>query len=163
MCQLVLLLLHLMQLLRCCFKPGCKHPCLEGKQPSTPDRWYPGGPPLTHLPLPKADPSRPCGWSCSMVMLKFWELLWTNSHILFQTKNDIRLVNLISALINGDVLIISACKVLRMLIFNDSSSWQAEQNSFPAEAVIIPVNSCLLRHLVSVTWAASASAALPQF
>jgi len=29
--------------LLCCFKSGCKHPrCLEGKQPGTPDTWYPG-------------------------------------------------------------------------------------------------------------------------
>ena len=53
-------------MLLCCFKSGCKHPrCLEGKQPGTPDTWYPGGPPLTHLPLPKPDPSRPWGGSCS--------------------------------------------------------------------------------------------------
>lgn len=53
--------------LLCCFKSGCKHPrCLLGKQPSTPDTWYPGGPPLSHLPLPKPDPTRPWGsTSCS--------------------------------------------------------------------------------------------------
>ena len=53
-------------MLLCCFKPGCQHPhCLEGKQPSTPHMWYPGGPPPTHLPLPLPDPNRPWGKSCT--------------------------------------------------------------------------------------------------
>ena len=55
-------------LLLCCFKPGCKHPCcLEGKQPSTPDTWYPGGPPLSHLPLPKPSPT----WGTPLTILTF--------------------------------------------------------------------------------------------
>lgn len=50
--------------LLCCFKPGCEHPrCIQGKQSSTPEKWYPGGPPLSHLPLPRPgpDPTRPWG------------------------------------------------------------------------------------------------------
>ena len=50
--------------LLCCFKPGCKHPrCIQGKS-SAFDTWFPGGPPLSHLPLPKPDPSQPWGGIC---------------------------------------------------------------------------------------------------
>ena len=47
--------------LKCCFQPGCEHPvCLLG-QPSRSPCWYCDGPPLSHLPLPVKDPSRPWG------------------------------------------------------------------------------------------------------
>lgn len=53
-CHMVTGLPSYIFLLLCCFRSGCKHPrCLEGKQPTTPDTWYPNGPPLSYLPLPK--------------------------------------------------------------------------------------------------------------
>ena len=48
-------------LLICCYREDCDHPlCKEGK-PDLECTWYPGGPPLTHLPLPLPDPDRPWG------------------------------------------------------------------------------------------------------
>ena len=52
--------------LLCCYKPDCMHPrCIQGKEPNTPDTWYPEGPSLLCLPLPKPDPCRPWGGTCS--------------------------------------------------------------------------------------------------
>ena len=47
--------------LRCCHQPECEHPiCHSGEPPAT-LHWYPGGPPITHIPLPVPDPARPWG------------------------------------------------------------------------------------------------------
>ena len=45
-------------LLICCYKENCTHPlCKEGK-PNSVHTWYPGGPPLCYLPLPRPDLDR---------------------------------------------------------------------------------------------------------
>lgn len=50
----------------CCYQDNCLHPCCQAGEPSEPIRWYPGGPPITHLPFPIPDPDRPWGnLSCS--------------------------------------------------------------------------------------------------
>ena len=49
----------------CCYKTGCHHPCCVTGQPAEPVTWYPGGPPISHLPLPIIDGDRPWGNSCS--------------------------------------------------------------------------------------------------
>ena len=49
--------------LLCCFQPGCIHPLCKryvGKSRSELS-WFPGGPPLTYLPIPIPDPERPWG------------------------------------------------------------------------------------------------------
>ena len=44
--------------LSCCYQEGCIHPkCKEGN-PSEETSWYPGGPPLSFIPIPTADPKR---------------------------------------------------------------------------------------------------------
>ena len=47
-------------------KADCPHPrCQNGPPPRT-LKWYPGDPPISHLPLPVPDPERPWGSnSCS--------------------------------------------------------------------------------------------------
>lgn len=53
-----------MFILEPCYNPKCPHPeCLKRK-PSVEPKWYPGGPPLSFLPLPIPDPERPWGVSC---------------------------------------------------------------------------------------------------
>ena len=50
--------------LLCCFKPDCPHPLCSQQdvlKDTLPQTWYPEGPPLTYIPLPKIDPSRPWG------------------------------------------------------------------------------------------------------
>ena len=47
--------------LYCCYREDCIHPICQAGKPASPARWYPGGPPLTHLPLPIPDESRPWG------------------------------------------------------------------------------------------------------
>ena len=47
--------------LKCCFQPGCEHPICSLGPPSKCPCWYPEGPPLSHIPLPVQDPSRPWG------------------------------------------------------------------------------------------------------
>lgn len=49
----------------CCFKSGCPHPvCGIGKRECI--QWFDNGPPVTSVPLPTPDPSRPWGGSgCS--------------------------------------------------------------------------------------------------
>lgn len=47
--------------LKCCYEVGCNHPrCLAGP-PTISATWFPGGPTLSHLPLPVSDPKRPWG------------------------------------------------------------------------------------------------------
>ena len=47
-----------------CYHPQCSHPeCTKGK-PLVEPTWYPGGPPLSFLPLPIPDPLRPWGGPC---------------------------------------------------------------------------------------------------
>ena len=51
--------------LLCCYDKECLHPlCKLGHPPATPT-WYPGGLPLTHLPLPVADAEHTWGSPCS--------------------------------------------------------------------------------------------------
>jgi hypothetical protein len=51
-------------MLKPCYIPECPHPeYLKGK-PSVEPTWYPGGPPLSFLPLPILDPIRTWGASC---------------------------------------------------------------------------------------------------
>ncbi len=51
--------------LKCCLKPGCQHPLCRKKveEPDlkVPRTWYAEGPPLSYLPLPVIDDSRPWG------------------------------------------------------------------------------------------------------
>lgn len=48
-------------LLICCYQENCTHPlCKEGRQNPV-CTWYPGGPPLCYLPLPRPNPNRPWG------------------------------------------------------------------------------------------------------
>lgn len=68
-------------------EPGCTHPLCLKKQtdPSTviPTTWYPAGPPVTFLPLPVVDESRPwgnsncseCTGTCNAHYLKPTELM----------------------------------------------------------------------------------------
>ena len=69
-CHMVTGLPHYVFMLLCCYKPDCKYPCClhaitAPQAVATPRTWYAGGPPLTHLPLPKPDPDRPWGGPCS--------------------------------------------------------------------------------------------------
>ncbi len=68
--------------LRCCLQQECVHPLCQKKpkDPSTyiPSTWYPGGPPVSYIPLPFMDVSRPwgstdcleCGGFCNRHYLK---------------------------------------------------------------------------------------------
>ena len=50
--------------LLCCFSPGCIHPLCKRRLGATCRSelsWFPGGPPLTYLPIPIPDPERPWG------------------------------------------------------------------------------------------------------
>ena len=50
----------------CCFEQGCPHPLCKEGHPRVLPSWYEGGPPITYLPLPVPDPTRPWGnESCS--------------------------------------------------------------------------------------------------
>ncbi len=51
--------------LLCCYKKDCPHPRCQAGPPQTISTWYPGGPPLSHLPLPIPDKERPWGGTCS--------------------------------------------------------------------------------------------------
>ena len=42
----------------CCYQNDCQHSLCQDGKPVTPRTWYPGGLPLTHLPLPVKNPSR---------------------------------------------------------------------------------------------------------
>lgn len=45
--------------LKCCFERDCKHPGCQLKPPDSELCWYPGGPPVSHLPLPVPDATQP--------------------------------------------------------------------------------------------------------
>ena len=47
--------------LYCCYQENCIHPLCQAGKPASPPCWYPGDPPLTHLPLPVPDESSPWG------------------------------------------------------------------------------------------------------
>ena len=47
--------------LKACYQPECEHPVCQSGHPSSPLCWYPSGPPISHLPLPVPDHSRPWG------------------------------------------------------------------------------------------------------
>ena len=47
--------------LRCCYQPSCPHPICKKGKPDVLPLWYPGGPPVSHLPLPVIDITRPSG------------------------------------------------------------------------------------------------------
>ena len=47
--------------LRCCYQPECNHPVCQSGQPASPLCWYPSGHPISHLPLPIPDSTRPWG------------------------------------------------------------------------------------------------------
>ncbi len=49
--------------LRCCYLTVCCHPECQQGPPSIPLTWFEGGPPLTCIPFPVPDPSRPWGSS----------------------------------------------------------------------------------------------------
>ena len=51
--------------LLCCYSEDCLHPLCQSGSPATLPTWYAGGLPLTHLPLPVADPERTWGSQCS--------------------------------------------------------------------------------------------------
>ena len=44
--------------LRCCHQPERDHPICHSGQPPATLHWYPGGPSITHIPLPVPDPER---------------------------------------------------------------------------------------------------------
>ena len=47
-------------MLKRCYKKNCVHPfCSTGNPVSL--QWFPGGPDVTHIPLPTADPDQPWG------------------------------------------------------------------------------------------------------
>ncbi len=50
--------------LLCCYKKDCPHPRCQAGMPQTTSTWYPGGPPLSSLPLPVPDRERPWGGTC---------------------------------------------------------------------------------------------------
>lgn len=52
--------------LLCCYKPDCAHPICQSGPPENVSLWYPGGPPLTHLPLPVVDKERSWGSPCTV-------------------------------------------------------------------------------------------------
>ena len=45
----------------CCYNSDCPHPRCHSGPPQDVLTWFPGGPPLTHLPLPLLDPEHPWG------------------------------------------------------------------------------------------------------
>lgn len=47
--------------LSCCYETDCIHPLCQEGPPQEEYRWYPGGPPLSFLPIPSPDPARPYG------------------------------------------------------------------------------------------------------
>lgn len=47
--------------LRCCYSTDCRHPVCKQGPPSVPLTWFEGGPPITCLPFPVPDASRPWG------------------------------------------------------------------------------------------------------
>ena len=47
--------------LLCCYQDGCTHPVCQRGRPVETSVWYSGGPSITCLPLPVADPERPWG------------------------------------------------------------------------------------------------------
>ena len=51
-------------MLLCCYKPDCPHPVCQQGKPLAPLMWYPGGPSITKLPLPRVDPDRLWGGEC---------------------------------------------------------------------------------------------------
>ena len=55
--------------LKCCYKNSCPHPRCQGGPPSDTLLWYPGGPPISQLPLPVPDTERPWGNTCSSCKL----------------------------------------------------------------------------------------------
>ena len=42
-----------------CYEVDCPHPVCTKGNPAEEPTWYPGGPPLSLLPLPIPDPERP--------------------------------------------------------------------------------------------------------
>ena len=51
-------------MLLCCYRPDCCHPVCKHGPPTSPPKWYTGGPPITHLPLPVLDEQRLWGSEC---------------------------------------------------------------------------------------------------
>ena len=47
--------------LRCCYEQECIHPKCRQNPVACTSTWYPGGPSLSHIPLPVHDPQRPWG------------------------------------------------------------------------------------------------------
>lgn len=47
--------------LYCCYEKDCIHPHCKQGRPEVEPTWYPGGPPLSFLPLPTVDPEPPFG------------------------------------------------------------------------------------------------------
>ena len=47
--------------LKCCYQPDCTHPVCQSGHPSSTVCWYPGGYPVSYLPLPVPDSERPWG------------------------------------------------------------------------------------------------------
>ena len=47
--------------MKCCYQPDCTHPVCQSGHPSSTVCWYPGGYPVSYLPLPVPDSERPWG------------------------------------------------------------------------------------------------------
>ena len=58
-------------MLLCCYQPDCCHPLCKHCPPTSPSKWYTGGPPITHLPLPVLDEQRLWGSECQPVILLY--------------------------------------------------------------------------------------------
>ncbi len=48
-----------------CYKSDCVHPVCQRTKPQEKLKWFEGGPPLVHIPLPIPDPARPWGGNCA--------------------------------------------------------------------------------------------------
>ena len=61
--------------LLCCYQSDCVHPMCKKGKPDKEPCWFPGGPPLTYVPVPTPDPERPFGNpSCSHLQSeKLWQ------------------------------------------------------------------------------------------
>lgn len=71
-----------------CYKPECPHPeCAKGK-PEKEHTWFPGGPPLSTLPIPIPDPGKPWGGQCNKCIGNCTGHYLTPEHINYLSTND---------------------------------------------------------------------------
>lgn len=88
--------------LTCCYKESCIHPLCKEGEPSDDVRWYPGGPPMSFIPLPTPDPNRcygredceECKGLCSGHFLKLddlWEHVSNGGKLLSEPPSEVLL------------------------------------------------------------------------